>query len=131
MIKNEILHISKSDVLELDKKMKKNDCFIVNIQGDDIQTKNEFLISMTEHFMLPDSLGWDSFTDWMTDLSWINNKCFCIIINNYADFLKEDSESKEIVLEIFEEDILPFWEKDVTKVVVNGQVCPFNVYLVD
>ncbi|EAD2031189.1 hypothetical protein Y843_08530 [Listeria monocytogenes] len=31
---------------------------------------------MTEKFLLPDSTGWDSFTDWMTDLSWIDNPCY-------------------------------------------------------
>ncbi|MBF2675827.1 barstar family protein [Listeria marthii] len=130
MIKNEILRVNTIDILELEKNAKKNECYIVNIQGDNIQTKKSFLELMAEKFLLPDSIGWDSFTDWMTDLSWIDNPCFCIIIKDYTDFLKKDTESKEIVMEIFKEDILPFWENGVTQTVVEGKPRSFKVYLV-
>ncbi|EAC2784888.1 barstar family protein [Listeria monocytogenes] len=130
MIKNEILSVNTIDILELEKNAKKNECYIVNIQGGNIQTKKSFLELMTEKFLLPDSTGWDSFTDWMTDLSWIDNPCFCIIIKDYTDFLKKDIESKEIVMEIFKEDILPFWENGVTQTVVEGKPRSFKVYLV-
>lgn len=49
-----------------------------------------------------------AFTDWMTDLSWINNKS---IMLNSQSFLINDKKDKQIINEIFEEDILPFWEK--------------------
>ncbi|MBC2062118.1 barstar family protein [Listeria marthii] len=130
MIKNEILRVNTIDILELEKNAKKNECYIVNIQGDNIQTKKSFLELMAEKFLLPDSIGWDSFTDWMTDLSWIDNPSFCIIIKDYTDFLKKDTESKEIVMEIFKEDILPFWENGVTQTVVEGKPRSFKVYLV-
>ncbi|EIO5737268.1 barstar family protein [Listeria monocytogenes] len=130
MIKNEILSVNTIDILELEKNAKKNECYIVNIQGDNIQTKKSFLELMAEKFLLPDSIGRDSFTDWMTDLSWIDNPCFCIIIKDYTDFLKKDIESKEIVMEIFKEDILPFWENGVTQTVVEGKPRSFKVYLV-
>ncbi|MBC2250452.1 barstar family protein [Listeria cossartiae subsp. cayugensis] len=130
MTKNEILRVNTIDILELEKNAKKNECYIVNIQGNNIQTKKIFLELMAEKFLLPDSIGWDSFTDWMTDLSWIDNPCFCIIIKDYTDFLKKDTESKEIVMEIFKEDILPFWENGVTQTVVEGKPRSFKVYLV-
>ncbi|EAA0350023.1 hypothetical protein EK33_08620 [Listeria monocytogenes] len=59
-----------------------------------------------------------------------DNPCFCIIIKDYTDFLKKDIESKEIVMEIFKEDILPFWENGVTQTVVEGKPRSFKVYLV-
>lgn len=130
MIKNEISRVNTTDILELEKNAKKNECYIVNIQGNNIQTKKSFLELMAEKFLLPDSTGWDSFTDWMTDLSWIDNPCFCIIIKDYTDFLKKDTESKEIVMEIFKENILPFWENGVTQTVVEGKPRSFKVYLV-
>ncbi|EAC5532387.1 hypothetical protein LT01_13025 [Listeria monocytogenes] len=130
MIKNEILSVNTIDILELEKNAKENECYIVNIRGGNIQTKKSFLELMTEKFLLSDSTGWDSFTDWMTDLSWIDNPCFCIIIKDYTDFLKKDIESKEIAMEIFKEDILPFWENGVTQTVVEGKPRSFKVYLV-
>lgn len=96
MIKNEILSVNTIDILELEKNAKKNECYIVNIRGGNIQTKKSFLELMTEKFLLPDSTGWDSFTDWMTDLSWIDNPCFCIIIKDYTDFLKKILNPKKL-----------------------------------
>jgi hypothetical protein len=130
MTKNEVLYVKQSEIFGLEQKLRESNCYIVKIQGNNIQTKEEFLEFMEEKFMLPDSLGWDSFTDWMTDLSWINNLCFCIIVNDYTDFLKKDDASKKIVLDIFEEEILPFWEKEVTKISVAGKPRSFKVYLV-
>lgn len=131
MVKNEILHVNKNDIFYLEKESSRENCFTVKIQGKDIQTKEAFLKFMEKQFMLPDSSGWDSFTDWMTDLSWIDRSCFCIVINNYRDFLKKDEASKKTVFEIFEEDILPFWEEEVTKISVDGKPRSFKVYLVD
>ncbi|WP_218083183.1 barstar family protein [Listeria monocytogenes] len=96
MIKNEILSVNTIDILELEKNAKENECYIVNIRGGNIQTKKSFLELMTEKFLLPDSTGWDSFTDWMTDLSWIDNPCFCIIIKDYTDFLKKILNPKKL-----------------------------------
>ncbi|SEO94389.1 Barstar (barnase inhibitor) [Amphibacillus marinus] len=130
MATNQILHVQQNKATELIKHTEKEDWYIVNIHGNSIQTKNDFLELMKEEFLLPDCSGWDSFIDWMTDLSWIDRRCFCIVINDYENFLKEDNESKEIIIEIFEEDILPFWEKDVMKTVVNGEPRTFKLYLV-
>ncbi|WP_267188578.1 hypothetical protein [Listeria welshimeri] len=43
MLKNEILRVNTTDILELEKNAKTNECYIVNIQGDNIQTKKVFL----------------------------------------------------------------------------------------
>ncbi|WP_082348579.1 barstar family protein [Enterococcus sp. RIT-PI-f] len=131
MIENKILRVNENERLTLENDSKQNNCYIVNIQGNNIQTKKEFLELMKKKFELPDSSGWDSYTDWMTDLSWIDNQCFCIVIEDYANFLKNDAEAKKIVIEIFEEDILPYWQKDVMKTVVDGKPRLFNVYLVE
>ncbi|WP_115751711.1 barstar family protein [Listeria kieliensis] len=131
MLKNKIFHISKSELLKIKEERKKSACFNVTIEGDDIKTKEEFFSIMADKFKLPDSNGWDSFIDWMTDLSWINEQCICFVIEDYSLFLKEDSQSKEMVTEIFEEDILPFWENEVTEVVVDGKPRQFDVYLID
>ncbi|EAO7443151.1 hypothetical protein FE124_00935 [Listeria monocytogenes] len=50
MIKNEISRVNTVDILELEKNAKKNECYIVNIQGGNIQTKKSFLELMTEKF---------------------------------------------------------------------------------
>lgn len=50
MMKNEILSVNTIDILELEKNAKKNECYIVNIRGGNIQTKKSFLELMTKNF---------------------------------------------------------------------------------
>ena len=44
-------------------------------------------------------------------------------------FLENDKQFKEVIFKCFEEDILPFWEKEVETVIVGGKPKVFNVYL--
>ena len=39
--------------------------------------------------------------------------------------------SKDLFLEILEEDVLPWWESDVEKHVVGGKAKSFQVYIVE
>ena len=79
----------------------------------------------------PDANNWSSITDWLTDLSWIKAEEYNFILENYDSFLKDDLSSKDLFLEILEEDILPWWECDVEKHVVGSKVKSFQVYIVE
>lgn len=128
---NTIFELSKEKFDILSKEMKKNNCYTVELDGEQIQSKEQFFQSMKEKFDFSDVSGWDSLTDWMTDLSWIDNDCFKMIIYNYSEFLKDDKNTKELFIEIFQDDILLFWEKEVLETVVDGKTKSFNVYLID
>ncbi|EOH95910.1 hypothetical protein UAY_03336 [Enterococcus moraviensis ATCC BAA-383] len=128
---NTIFELSKEKFDILSKEMKNNNCYTVELDGKQIQSKEQFFQSVKEKFDLSDVSGWDSLTDWMTDLSWIDNNCFKIIIYNYSEFLSEDKNTKELFIEIFQDDILLFWEKEVVDTVVDGKTKSFNVYLID
>jgi hypothetical protein len=67
----------------------------------------------------------------MKDLSWIPNRRICVIIDDYSSFLRKDSKARKDSIELFKDDILPFWEKDVLKFVVGGKTRVFKVYLVN
>jgi hypothetical protein len=43
----------------------------------------------------------------------------------------QDLEGKRIIEEIFRDDLLPYWEKDVVDIMVEGVSRRFNVYLID
>ncbi|MDR0299022.1 MAG: hypothetical protein LBI13_02915, partial [Streptococcaceae bacterium] len=60
-----------------------------------------------------------------------NKDGYVLIIRNYKDFLKQDPKKKEIVIDEFKNNILPFWEEEVTRTVVGGKAKPFNVYIVE
>ena len=74
---------------------------------------------------------WAAFKDLMTDLEWIDSKKHVLIIDDFKKMLTNHNEEKERLLRYFEHSILPFWEKDVLRVVVEGETKEFTVYLVD
>ncbi|KAB1438064.1 barstar family protein [Candidatus Galacturonibacter soehngenii] len=102
------------------------------LDGKKIKTKDNFLEVIEEklQFPYPCNGSLDSFLDWMRDLSWINSKKINLIIYDYKEFLNDNLEVKEIILDCFEEDILPYWEEDVKTTMVDGETKEFNVYLV-
>lgn len=131
MTNNVISYINRMEVKKLKIQLKTVDCYTVEVPGTKIQTKRCFLDFMGEKFAMPDYQGWDAYTDWMTDLSWIPNQQICVIIDDYGSFLRKDLRARKDSMEIFKDDILPFWEKDVLKFVVGGKTRAFNVYLVN
>ena len=128
---NMIFELSKEKLVLLSKEIRMGNCYTIELDGEQIQSKEQFFQSIKEKFDLSDVSGWDSLTDWMTDLSWIDNDCFKMIIYNYSEFLKDDKSTKELFIEIFQDDILLFWEKEVLETVVDGKKKSFNVYLID
>jgi len=66
----------------------------------------------------------------MTDLDWLGKKSYILIIHDYSKFLMQDLECKKMIMEIFNDEILPWWQKNIEKYVINGKSKPFNVYLV-
>ena len=79
--------------------------------------------------MLSRSLA--SYNDWMKDLDWFGKDSYILIIRNYKSFLANDLPLKEMIMEGFRDYILPWWQEDVEKYVVEGKAKPFNIYLVD
>lgn len=128
-LNNKISEVSLCNAKRIISESSKN-TLIVEIIGDEIHDLNDFFSIIRKKFLLPEVTGWDSFEDWMTDLSWISEKEIIIIISNYKHFLKNKSEDKDIFFEVFSEDILPFWENMATQTIVGGEPKDFNVYLV-
>ncbi|WP_257593794.1 barstar family protein [Lactiplantibacillus plantarum] len=44
---------------------------------------------MGKEFKMPDYAGFDAYSDWMTDLSWIPNQKIAVIINKYDFFMNK------------------------------------------
>lgn len=128
---NEIINLSSEEFKIKNPITFLNNCFVVNINGNLILRKEELLIKLKEEYSLPDVNGWDSISDWLTDLSWIKASNFQLNIFNYSNFMSEDYNSKEIFLEVLSEDVLPFWETEVLTTVVEGVPKGFIVYCID
>lgn len=130
-MKNKIINIFIKDFIDNKASIGFNNCFVVNIQGKDIQTKDELFNKLKQEYSLPDTNGWDAVSDWLTDLSWIKANNCQLNIFDYKDFLAREYKTKEIFLEVFSEDILPFWEKEVLETVVGGETKGFVIYCID
>ena len=76
-------------------------------------------------------LSIDGYLDWITDLSWLNANGYALIINNFDIFMSGDLRKKEIIIESFEKNVLPWWQSQVEQYQVGGKAKPFNVYVVD
>ena len=134
--RNKLIIINELKLEDIDDDSKK---FIID--GNDIQTKTDYLEIMTQKFEFPQFnnrlCNLDGYLDWMTDLIWLDesfrNKSlhlkpdnFSLIITNYRKaFGGNFNDLNSYVIEFFIEDILPHWEEDET------YSRKFNVYLVE
>ena len=98
---------------------------------NNVWDKEEFRrCALGKKFKMPDYAGFAAYSDWMTDLSWIPNQKIAVIINKYDFFMNKNPKLKRLIMDSFEDDILPFWEKDVVQFMVGGKPRIFEVYIV-
>lgn len=107
--------------------------YLVEIDGANIQSWRDFISEIEEKMKFPttciDSI--DRYLDWIRDLSWLNSDGYVLIIYNYSQFLLNDLRIKELIMDSFKDTVLPWWQGEVEKFVVDGKAKPFNVYLVN
>lgn len=130
---NRLVHIKQSDVYRIKRTVTENkNTFFVEIEGKNCEVLSEYLLDISKKFRFPTVAKiLDVYDDWMTDLSWLDKEEIAVIINDYTDFLRCDLSSKEKVVKLFEQSILPWWDGEVCNYVVDGKRKSFIVYLVD
>jgi len=132
MIENKVCSIAADELNRIRQEAKAIDAHLVEIQGDEIQSWDEYLDKIEIAFQFPNKwrVNISGYCDWMTDLDWLGKKSYILIIHDYSKFLMQDLECKKMIMEIFNDEILPWWQKNIEKYVINGKSKPFNVYLV-
>lgn len=106
--------------------------YIFTIDGNKVSTKKEFFDAVEILFSFPTSCKnkVSRFDDWMMDLSWLDSdRGICIVINNLEHFLRDDPEFKDLVMDDFRQDILPFWEETVLTTVKDGKTRKMDVVI--
>lgn len=104
----------------------------ITIDGKSIKYEEQFyeFIEKALLFPRPTKNNYNRFYDWITDLSWFpDSEGFVIIIKDFDSFCSSDTTFKAFLLNAFREFILPFWEDDVTRVVVGGKERPFYIVI--
>ena len=106
--------------------------YIFTIDGNKVSTKKEFFDAVEILFSFPTSCKnkVSRFDDWMMDLSWLDSdRGICIVINNFEHFLRDDPEFKNLVMDDFRQDILPFWEETVLTTMKDGKTRKMDVVI--
>ncbi|XRG79820.1 barstar family protein [Rossellomorea sp. GAMAL-10_SWC] len=134
MIKNKIYKITSSEISQIKKEMIHDpSLFLVEMDGEKIHTWEEYIVQIERKFEFPTTCidSMDRYLDWIRDLDWIEKDSFVIVIYNYNDFFSSELELKNKIINGFKDTILPFWEEEVERVVVEGKAKSFKVYLVE
>ena len=66
----------------------------------------------------------------MTEMDELPDDKYIFVIKNYDDFLANNIEEKAEIEDYYENYLLPFWDKEIERVVVEGKRKDFDIYLV-
>lgn len=130
---NEVIEIDDENLNSIKYRISSDEkIFLVELNGATIQTWEDYILEIQTKFKFPTSCldSMDRYLDWMRDLDWLKKDEYVLIINNFNLFLENQPELKNEIISDLTDFILPFWQKEVEEVVVNGQSKPFMIYLV-
>jgi hypothetical protein len=132
-MKNKIYYVSQKEMVNLRETLHKDESlYSAEINGSAIQSLQDYLNTVNELFKFPiPARGLDGYLDWIRDLDWLRKDGYVLIINDFSKFINKDLHIKNKIVEDFEKIVLPWWQEEVEKYVVEGKAKPFNVYLVD
>jgi hypothetical protein len=132
MIKNSISFVTRQEA-ETIKTSINASIFVAEIEGKKIKTEEDYFREVWLAFDFPPALrpSWAGHDDWIRDLDWLNADGYLFFVYDFPQFLRNDHDSKAFFAKHFQDFILPFWEDEVTRVVVGGKAKSFNVYLVE
>lgn len=94
---------------------KGNNKKIIQFDGEEVKDISSFYTALVNELEFPEYFGenLDALYDMLTDLQWLNFKCFVIVITNFNAFLsEEDFETKAEVMAVLD-DAIQAWIEDV------------------
>lgn len=112
-----------------------NDVKYIVMDGTGIETYEQYFDKLWEVFgfgEIPEGWKKDYHTeyDFMTDDDFLPDEKYAFIIKNYDLFMQNNQWEKENLEDTYENYLLPFWDEEVERVVVEGKRKDFNIYLV-
>lgn len=135
---NDMNKLYKMTAKEFEKKKilyKHSDTKYIVMDGSGITTYEEYFDRLWQAFGFSDlPEGWKkdnhSEYDFMTDDDFLPNDKYVFIIKNYEQFMKSNPIEKSKIEKRYNNYLLPFWDEEVERVVVDGKRKDFNIYLV-
>lgn len=133
MFVNKIYKLNRDEYRKISVTPNFKESFVTEIQGNKIQDLDSYLNEIWDKFNFPKTgfINYNAYLDWIRDLEWIKEEAVILTIFDFNEFLKDDLELKNEIIEDFTDMVLPWWQEEVQGCVVDGFVKPFNVFLVD
>lgn len=144
--------IEFATVSQADKCAKDLHAYKVIVDCNDIITEKDWLRVMAEKFHFPvflkedkrmidwfegaygdtsdNYINWNEYEDWITDLSWIEETSIVLILFNYKNFLVDNIDSRNYIYNNLKNVVLPWWDTEVKKYMINGKTKEFKVFLI-
>ena len=134
-MKNNVIFISKKESNNLYAETQAGVLKVI-IDGEKICSWSDYWNAISNAFSFPElpsylKPDYHSYYDLMTDLSWLKYENIILIFENADSFLANDLQLKNNIIKDFKEFLLPFWEEEASKTVVNGKKKNFSVYFVE
>lgn len=132
---NKLYKMTAKEFEEKEILYKHSDTKYIVMDGNDITTYEEYFDRLWQAFDFSDlPEGWKkdnhSEYDFMTDDDFLPNDKYVFIIKNYEQFMKSNPTEKNRIEKRYNNYLLPFWDEEVERVVVDGKRKDFNIYLV-
>ena len=86
----------------------------VEIDGSKISNWKDYVNVIGEKLNFPEIdryPKYDGYSDWMRDLSWLNQELMIIKIRHYTEFMKNNLKEKEIFFDLVN-DIIEYWREE-------------------
>jgi hypothetical protein len=133
-MENRIYYVASEDLITAIKPLiDQKKAHIAKIHGKYTSNWGDYGMAISKEMKFPTSCvcSIDVYLDWIRDLMWLDADSYIIIIYEWHEFLKHDAKLKKLIIDLFVEEILPWWAHEVEKYLVCGRIKPFNVFLVD
>jgi RNAse (barnase) inhibitor barstar len=77
---------------------------IVKLDLGKLQGKREFLARVAKAFKFPHAFGrnWDALNDYLTDLSWLDDNGWVVILFNGQDFAAKNQDDFKIAIDVLQ-----------------------------
>lgn len=132
---NKLYRMTKEEFEKRKILYKYNDVKYIVMDGKGIGTYEQYFDKLWDVFNfseIPDGWEKDYHTedDFLTEMDELPDDKYIFIIKNYDDFLANNIEEKAEIEDYYENYLLPFWDEEVERVVVEGKRKDFDIYLV-
>lgn len=132
---NRLYRMTKEEFEKKNILYKYPDTKYIVMDGAGIETYEQYFDRLWEVFGFSDiPEGWkkDFHTedDFMTEMDELPEDKYVFVIKNYDKFMKNNNEEKHEIEDYYENYLLPFWDEEVERVVVEGKRKDFIIYLV-